>query len=119
MLNFRDCKIEYYDSLSGVDRLTINSLLQWAEDEYADKYGGDVPNRFRVRASWVLSLPAFFADQVALCLYVCLRWALAYSASFFARLIDTAVVCMLCLCCRNHSHVCTLIVWSYMMDGYC
>eukprot|EP00892_Ulva_mutabilis_P008029 jgi/Ulvmu1/5599/UM023_0136.1 len=51
VLNFRDCQIEYYDSLRGVDTLTINSLLRWAQDEYADKYGGEVPERFRAQ-SW-------------------------------------------------------------------
>lgn len=48
VLNFRDCQIEYYDSLLGVDKVTINSLLRWVEDESADKYGSDVPDEHKV-----------------------------------------------------------------------
>jgi hypothetical protein len=51
VLNFEEQRIEYYDSLGGVDRLTIDSLLQWVEDEYADKYKKPLPERFQVRPS--------------------------------------------------------------------
>lgn len=48
VLNFHDEKVEYYDSLNGVDRPTIAALLHWVEDEYMDKYEGELPDKFKV-----------------------------------------------------------------------
>ena len=47
-INFGEQRVEYYDSLGGVDNETINSLLRWVEDEYADKYKKPLPERLQV-----------------------------------------------------------------------
>jgi hypothetical protein len=49
VLNFKERRIEYYDSLGEVDRKTINNLLKWVEDEYADKYKKPLPTEFQVK----------------------------------------------------------------------
>jgi hypothetical protein len=46
---FERQRIEYYDSLGGVDDNTIECLLRWVEDEYADKYKKPLPESFQVK----------------------------------------------------------------------
>lgn len=74
VLNFKEQRIEYYDSLKGVDSTTINSLLRWVEDEYADKYSEDLPERFQVGSSCaVLWDAALLQECPSLLLDVCRR----------------------------------------------
>lgn len=64
VLNFAEQRIEYYDSLGGVDEHTIDSLLRWVEDEYVDKYKQPPPERFQVRHS---SLESMSSDVINVC----------------------------------------------------
>jgi hypothetical protein len=57
-LNFRDKQIEYYDSLGGVDRATIQGLMRWVQDEYKDKYGKAAPPEFQVLHQFLDTLRA-------------------------------------------------------------
>jgi hypothetical protein len=47
--NFRDEQLEYYDSLGSADALTIESMLRWVREDFADKYAGEPLGKYDVR----------------------------------------------------------------------
>lgn len=109
VLNFRDCQVEYYDSLLSVDHSTVKNLLRWVEDEFSDKYGGEVPDAFKVRnpsSSTLVSLPSGIATKVHASVFKCARgclqaqtWRQVYNPDSTPQQMngfDCGVFCMMC-----------------------
>ena len=68
MANFRDQKLEYYDSLGGTDRNTIDSIKRWVTLDFEDKYGASTPKgKYDVRLPCPMHRACMERDAHAAC----------------------------------------------------